>query len=175
MNCSLSDKQRKEGMRCRSFDCIPCKEYLTSNDRAIIDNEIIKMLNKEIERLKLEVKHGCSICALQPEVTIRELESKLKQQQEVINDLRNTNSQIILNKNEIILKNLKELKAQQELTDEFNKDRRRLYKELTRLNDLLCNGYIYYDDTTESVISQYIETGKRARQALAKIKQESEK
>ena len=67
------------------------------------------------------------------------------------------------------------VKAQQEVIDEFNKDRRRLYRELTRLNDLLCNGYIYYDDTTESVINQYIETGKRARQALEKIKQEDEK
>ena len=77
MNCNLDENQRKLGMRCRSFDCIPCKEHLSSKDRGIIDNEIIKMLQKEIEMLKLEVKHGCSICALQPDITIRELEGEI--------------------------------------------------------------------------------------------------
>lgn len=88
MNCNISEQERKIGMRCRSFDCVPCKEHLSSKDRGIIDNEIIKMLMKENKRLELDVKHGCSTCALQPEITIRELESKLKAQQELIAEMK---------------------------------------------------------------------------------------
>lgn len=90
MNCTLTNNQRKEGTRCRSFDCVPCKEFLTPNDRSIIDNEIIKMLKKEIESLRLEVKHGCSICALDPETTIRDLESQLEAKDKEIEQLQNT-------------------------------------------------------------------------------------
>lgn len=94
MNCNLSEQERKTGVRCRSFDCIPCKEHLSSKDRSIIDNEIIKMLMKENKRLELEVKHGCSICALQPDITIRDLESKLKAQQELIDRLEKENKEL---------------------------------------------------------------------------------
>lgn len=42
--------------------------------------------DQEIERLKLDVKHGCSICATQPEVTITSLEEQLKERDELIKE-----------------------------------------------------------------------------------------
>lgn len=56
MNCNLSDQERKNGARCRSWDCVQCKDFLTFNDRAIIDNEMIKMLRKEVEGLNSKLK-----------------------------------------------------------------------------------------------------------------------
>lgn len=44
----------------------------------------LKDRDQEIERLKLDVKHGCSICATQPEVTITSLEEQLKERDELI-------------------------------------------------------------------------------------------
>lgn len=51
-------------------------------------NEKNDPLEQEIERMKLDVKHGCSICATQPEVTITYLEEQLKEREEMIKELR---------------------------------------------------------------------------------------
>lgn len=48
MNCSLSDKERSEGMRCRSIDCQPCITYgISTNDANIINTYITNMKLKE--------------------------------------------------------------------------------------------------------------------------------
>lgn len=54
MNCSLTDKEREKGNRCRSFDCIPCKDFnLSVNDATIInvhmDNMRLKEENKQLK------------------------------------------------------------------------------------------------------------------------------
>ena len=53
MNCHLTDKDRSTGNRCRSWDCIPCKEFgLSHNDATIInihmDNMRLKEENKKL-------------------------------------------------------------------------------------------------------------------------------
>lgn len=54
MNCNLTDKDRKSGMRCRSWSCQPCKEYgVTKNDLNIIQTHMDNMtLKEEITKLK---------------------------------------------------------------------------------------------------------------------------
>lgn len=59
MNCNLTDRDRDNGTRCRSFDCKPCLNYkLSANDATIInihiDNMRLKEENKQL-RVNLAV------------------------------------------------------------------------------------------------------------------------
>jgi hypothetical protein len=58
MNCHLTDKERKTGNRCRSWDCIPCKEFgLSVNDTTVTNiHTFNKRLRSEISDLKIALK-----------------------------------------------------------------------------------------------------------------------
>lgn len=63
MNCNLTNEDRNNGMKCRSWDCQPCKEYVSEHDNKIIESHIVQLkkratawddLKQENEKLKAE-------------------------------------------------------------------------------------------------------------------------
>ena len=46
-----------------------------------------KLMGEENERLKKDIQHGCSICATNPEVTIRELEKENARLREALEEI----------------------------------------------------------------------------------------
>ena len=56
MNCHLTDQQRKDGARCRSWDCKPCFEFGTStHDQNLIRSQMLILKENEIESLRQQL------------------------------------------------------------------------------------------------------------------------
>lgn len=84
MNCNLTNEDRDNGMRCRSFDCNPCINYkLNTNDATIINVHMDNMKLKE-ENKKLKINLG--VCKHDYWFMIKLLEKFSTDKDQAIND-----------------------------------------------------------------------------------------
>lgn len=102
MNCNLTDKGRKKGMRCRSWDCQPCLEFgVSKNDLNIIKTHMQNMeLQETIKELKNQIDYLSTIRQSQAEMILNQSKT-IRNKDEMLENLRQDLSQLKENKRQL--------------------------------------------------------------------------